>query len=243
MSVYTEYSATALNNEPSILIVPKFVRPGATGIVYCHGYGEDALEPRDLTSTRINMFNLVQALAEAGFPVISCFNAGNQWGNATAVARVTSAAAYLASRVGASSTRVGLMGQSMGHLAVMNWAAQNRAKAAFVLSSMGVADLNDIHNNSSYAASINSAYGGSYTDAAQGATYNPTVNAASKFAGLPWMCWGGSSDTVCPPAKTTALKNAIGPTASYTQVSGGHAFATVGNYDTAQIVAFAQAHA
>lgn len=239
MSVWTNFSVGAVSaGERSIAIYPKnWLNDGSKmGVLYCHGYGGDALECRNAVSQP--MWTIVEAIVNAGFPVLSCDFGGNLWGNSTAIARVTTAKAYLQGTMGAKTGKIGFVGQSMGHLTAMNWVAQNLASTACVVSSMGVCDLNDIYGNPSYTASIDAVYGGAWSNATYGATYNPIINTATKYAGLKWLSYRGDSDTVASPATSAALAAGIGGTASHNTVSGAHDWTTVGNYPVQSIVNF-----
>lgn len=243
VSAYTRFEVGNVSSgERSLAVLPKYWKADGSkmGILYCHGYGGTALECRDAASQ--NMWTIVEALVNAGFPVLSCDFGDNVWGNSTAVARVSTAKTYLQSTLGAKAGKIALVGQSMGHLTAMNWAAANLSSTACVVSSMGVCDLNNIFGNSSYTSSINAAYGGAYSNGTYGATYNPAVNTATKFAGLKWLGHQGASDTTCPPSITAALASAIGATASHNTVTGAHDWATVGNYPVQTIVDFVSAN-
>lgn len=234
-----------VNSENMLLMQPKYWRgdPAKAGIIYCHGYGETELECFRATTADNQLNKLVTRIVEeVGVPVLSCFLGGNQWGNASAQTKLAAAVSYMSATLGASSSKIGFIGNSMGALASMNWIAQNRAKTAFMFSSMGVADLANIRANATYTAAVDAAYSGGYSDATYGATCNPTVNAATKYSGLKWLCYGGSSDTVVPPSTITNLKNAIGSTGTYNQVAGGHAQTTVDNYNAADIISFINAN-
>lgn len=243
--MWTRWDSDLIAGEPAVSILPwDFKGDGKVmGVVACHGYGGDELELYTPDGTKGNFHAIIRAVVAAGYPVVMCYNGGNQWGNSTAVSRVASARSYLQGTLGAKTGKVLLIGQSMGHLAVMNYASQNPANVAAVFSSMGVADLSDIHANPSYTGTIDAAYGGTWTQSANGATSNPTTQAkAGKYAGLPWLCYHGSTDTTCPPTTQSTLQAAIGSTARRVQVSGGHNWTTVGNYNIADIVSFLQSN-
>lgn len=235
MLTSVRHTDTGPSSEPAITILPKIwaANGTVTGIVYCHGFGGTELEAHTPDLPTRAMADFIDTIVGAGYPVLSCYLGGNLWGNPTAVSRVDSAVAYLAT-MGARSDRVGFVGQSMGHLSAMNWVAassSNRAKTRFVLSSMGVCDLNNIHGNPSYGASIDAAYGGAYSNSNQGVASNPSLNSVTKFPALPWLGFYGTSDTTCPPVTARSLANTVGPTATVLEVPGGHDFPTVANWD------------
>jgi alpha-beta hydrolase superfamily lysophospholipase len=241
----SSYYSTALAGEGTLAIYPKMWRPDGTGkaLIYAHGFGGSALECRRPSLPEFNMYALVEAAVEAGYAVLSSDFGGSLWGNSSHLSKITAAVGYLGTAMGANTSRVGFIGQSMGHVAAMNWAAQNRARTAFVVSTIGVADLANINGQSKYTDSITAAYGQAYTDAALGATYNPSVSASSKFAGLPWLGWAGTADTTCPIARTRALAAAIGSTATLREMAGGeHDWASLSAIDVAATVDFMRAN-
>ncbi|WP_160665322.1 alpha/beta hydrolase [Pseudarthrobacter sp. ATCC 49987] len=237
--VSTQYQVGNVSaGERSLAVLPRNWKANGSkmGVLYCHGYGGTAMECRNSASQ--NMWTLVEAIARAGFPVLSCDLGGDIWGNPTAVARVTTARAYLQGTLGAKAGKIALLGQSMGHLTAMNWAAANLASTACVVSSMGVCDLAGIQQDPLFQASINAAYGGTYSNATHGPASNPAVNTAAKYAGLKWLSYRGASDTIAPQPTAVALAAAIGATATANTVPGYHDWATVGNYPVQAIVDF-----
>jgi hypothetical protein len=241
------YVGAGVNGEAHIELLPKFWKGDGTktGILFTHGAGGNELEARNPNYPQVNMLAFLETFVEAGFPVLSCYLGGDQWGNASAVSKVTAARSYLSATMGASSTRVAFVAQSMGHLSAMNWiaaSAGNKAAAAFVISSMGVCDLQNIYAGGGYTASINAAYGGAYNNATQGPASNPTTNAATKYAGLNWLGFVGTSDTTAPAAQAQALATAIGSTARLITPGGSHDWQTVANWDRQAAIDFAVAY-
>jgi len=235
------YLAAGIASEGQLELYPKSWRRDGTmpGVLVAHGAGGTALECRTNSGSNLNWYKFIDALVESGYAVLSLDFGGNTWGNVTAMSRMDAAFTYLTTTMGASSAKVGIVGQSMGHLTAMNWAAQNRSKVAYVVSSMGVANLANIYGNSAYTAQINIAYSGAYSDATYGATYNPYVNTATKFSGLPWLGFAGDSDTTCPPAFTDTLASRIGSTAKVIKATGGaHNWDTTGLWDKDAMLAF-----
>jgi pimeloyl-ACP methyl ester carboxylesterase len=234
MLTAASYYETGVNGETHIEIYPKGWRGDGTkrGIIFSHGANGTELEARNPDGNPFNMYRFVDEIVQLGHPVLSCYLGGNHWGSPAGVSKLAAAVAYMQSTMGAKTDKVGLIGQSMGHLVSMNYTAANRAKVAFVISSMGVADLNDIYQNASYTASINAAYGGSYSNATNGPTSNPSINTSTKFAGLPWLGFAGELDTTCPLPKTQALAAGIGSTATLVEVPNGkHDWTSVGLWD------------
>lgn len=239
-----------------------------TGVVFCHGYNTttspeyEARSP-DPSAGIPNMYRLVDAIVRAGFPVVSCKNGSagltsaspytfpitepaatpggsNGWGNATTENYITQARAYLQSAgIGAKAGKILLIGQSMGHIACIRWAKNNPTLVAGILSSMGVADLSNIYANATYTASINTAHGGTWSQASLGAATNPlTIAQSGVLAAIPWQGWYGSSDTTVPKSTSDAFAAAYGVKADLHYVAGIHDWNAVANYDIDAIITF-----
>lgn len=246
--------------EATLTILPRGWRGDGskTGLVYCHGYTADLIPELEARNPAVGpgMYRILNAIADRlGLPIVSLAMgspggtgnppatpaATNPWGNPTGVNRVGLAKAYLqGAAVGAAPGKVALFGQSMGHLSVMNYAAANLGSVACVVSSMGVADLNNIHGQATYLSSIDTAFGGTWTQAANGATSNPLTQAqAGKFAGLPWRGYVGTADTTAPLAQAQSLAAAIGATASVVPIGGAvHDWNAVAQYPLEDLLAF-----
>lgn len=232
--------------EQSLAVLPKAHKFDNTrmGVIYAHGFGGDALEGRDAVS-KTGLYNILDVIADNGNPVVACDFGGQIWGNDTAIARMTSAVAFLKGALGAKAGKVALIGQSMGHVTVMNWAAQNMAQVACVVGNIPVCDLQDIYGQATYTASINAAYGGSYVDSSNGVAHNPLKMAnAAQFAGLPWKGYTIADDVVATYAKVGAMGTAIGATASVVTLAGtgGHDWPTVAKIDPQAVLAFLKAN-
>jgi alpha-beta hydrolase superfamily lysophospholipase len=181
------------------------------------------------------------------YPTLSCTFAGQQsWGNDTSIATVTDAVNYLQSTFGAASGKVLLVGQSMGHAVLANWARANRALVGGLVGIVPVSDLNDMvtNNRGGTAANINAAYGGTYSDTTHGPTHNPTKYAAADLASLPWLGFYASDDTTVVPSTVTGLRSLIGTSATAVNIgTGGHTDTVVANLNVSQLLAFLAANA
>lgn len=83
-------------------------------------------------------------LASKGTPAIAGDMGGDTFGNATGMARITAAAAYLSSVSGCSTAKYHLLGASMGAMMAYTWAAQNPTKVASICAIIPGADLNKL---------------------------------------------------------------------------------------------------
>lgn len=243
MSTWSRFTSAV--GESSVEIYPKDWVGDASrpGIVFCHAANNVETECRDLTGNIANVYALVDKIVDAGYPVISCYNGGNRWGNGNGIDDVERAVNYMQTTMGAHPTKIGFITRSMGHLYAMNWIASSAARKAetsFVLSLMGVCNLAAIHADPDYTDLVNAAYGGAYSDTTHGPTYNPAVNTAAKYAGLNWQGWSGNSDTTTPAVHGAILAGAIGPTAEWNVTAGDHSRATLANWDYNRMLAFVQ---
>lgn len=226
MLTASTYSDTLVNGEPAVWITPKMWRADGTKtpVIFAKGSNGSVLEPLVSGSKA-----LIERLVRAGFPVLSAYFGGNTWGNTVAQDRMTGALAWLTANGAKPDTFFGI-GYSMGHLTIMNYAANNRSKVRGVISLMGVADMNYLHANT-HTDPINAAYGGTWDAALEGPAYNPAVNSAAKYTGLPWLGYAGTTDVTCPESQMTALVNGIGSSAELVQIPGGHVQATLDGID------------
>lgn len=246
MSTTTLEVGKTFAGEKSLQILPKYYKPDHSrmGVLYCFGYGGDAMEPRDAVN-KAGIYNIMDAIANNGNPVLSADLGGNLWGNDTAISRMDAAANYLQTVMNAAYGPIMIVGESMGHTTAMAWTRVNRSRVAAVVGTIPVCDLNDIYGQVTYTAPINAAYPPSYNNATQGPTHNPLVMAqAGAFAGLPWRGYSISDDTVATYSKVGAMANAIGATATAVTLpgTGGHSFATVGKIDPQDVVNFMRAN-
>lgn len=229
-----EYGTKVVAGEPLLSVVPKMWQGNGTrpAILWCHGVGGKTLDAYQATEGREHMLKIISTIVdELQVPVISAHYGGNQWGNDTAISRINAVVAYAESTIGAKKGGVGLFGHSMGHLNFMNWARLNRSKTLCVVSSIGTCDLNYSYARESNTAGINSAYGGTYSPTVDGPVRSPVINASTKYSGLKWLGFYGSTDVSCPVDTAETLVAGIGSSAQLKVVSGSHSWSTPANYD------------
>lgn len=215
------------------------------GIVFCHGYGDNALAAID-GAGHAGQSQIARRLAEAGYPVLGCDLGGTStWGYTPVQSRINDAITYLQSTVKAKAGKVALVGISMGGCNALVYAANNPANVSCLV---GVAPVNDLqsivtNNTGGLAAAINAVYPSGYSDATYGATYNPTVMAASgKYAGIAVHLWQGSSDGTVNTTPTFYSK--LPPaTSTITYLPGGHAETTWSEVDPGTVINFLKANA
>ena len=158
------------------------------------------------------------------------------WGNATVQSRLDSAFAYLQNVPGVKPGKVILIPQSMGAIASLVWAKNNKSKVAAIVGNIPVTNLTLAWQQGVYTSAINTAYGGSYSEAAYGAARNPVTFAAS-LAGIPGQLWVGATDTLARLSDAQAV-SAAAPSIITMSIPGGHDEATIGAIDLAVTAAF-----
>jgi pimeloyl-ACP methyl ester carboxylesterase len=236
------------SGEGDAILTPKNYKADGTvpGVIWLHGSGGSHLTAVDENAYPTERAN-ARAIAER-YPLLSIDAGGiSTWGNDTAVARITTAKAYLQGAVGAKAGQIILAGQSMGGQNALVWAAQNLASVAAVFLVFPVCNLSDIvtNNRQGAAAVINSAYSGGWSEATYGAVHNPaTLSTSGALNGLRAQMWmSDASDTIVLQATQLALAAAIGATCETHQMVGGHAEATAGNVDQAAVLAWLNTYA
>ncbi len=162
------------------------------------------------------------------------------WGNATLKSRLDAMYSYTQGLSRVKKGKVILVGQSMGGLAMLNWARANKSKVAAVVGVIPVTNMNSAIANG-YSAPVAAAYGGAYSDASYGAQYNPRVFAAD-LAGIPGQLWVGATDQIANTTDAGAVVAAASSIKMMT-IAGAHAESTLGNIDLAEMARFLTANA
>ena len=107
-------------------------------------------------------------------------------------------------------------------------------------------NLTDVHTNNrgGVTTQINTAYGGTYSEASFGATYNPQTRAtAGAFSGIPMLIYSAASDTIALDSTITTFVSSVGASATKVQIAGAHDNATFSSIPTAAILSFIAANA
>lgn len=170
----------------------------------------------------------LDVLAETGHPIIAADLGGpSTWGSDASLARTTDAFNYIIARMGAKSDKALLWGGSMGTLTALLWAKANPTKVAALAVSLPVLNLQDVHDNRTFGATvygpiIETAYGGAAGYAAALATKNPAATPAS-WAGVPMKLWYSEDDPVAIPSEVAAFAAASGAQ-TVSQGAAGHTF-------------------
>lgn len=231
--IASEYSVGVVPDadagEHKVIMRPKFPPPSPVpGALWVHGasgtalFAIDPLGRQSLLSDKLISGSRCTGLSHnLGGPTT--------WGNATAITRMTQAYNRLQLLTNVKPGPVWLISSSMGAQTSLNWAAQNPTKVKGVISIIPVINPTDIvtNNRMGYAASVNSAYAGGWSEATYGAVYNPqTLATAGKFAGIPMLLWYGTTDALCTPAQMTAFAAKPGMDVTLIPIAGGHEMST-----------------
>lgn len=218
---------TVYASEQCIDISPKFpYAPVMKGVSYVHGAGSNAdycLSP--LGNQAARTFTV-----SSKYPAIAGDNGGQQtWGNDTAITRLGGNLTRLQARADVHDSEYALIGDSMGGIVSLNYAAQATVKPKAMVMVIPVINIEDIraNNRSGYAASINAAYGGAYNESTMGATKNPyTMRAAAKLQGIPMLIFYGATDTLCLPTFVQQFAAADPTKRTLVSIPTGHDFDT-----------------
>lgn len=242
MTIFTQHSVgTVSSGENALIIKPKYPPVVAQrGVMFVHGAGSTATYCID---TYGRQSSLTGAIANAGFTCFSGDIGGTStWGNSTAMARMTTAYNYLQTQPGVKPGKVALISGSMGGLTSLNWAAANPTLVSAVVSVIPVINPNDIvvNNRGGYAASINAAYGGAWSEATSGATNNPRTMAtnSAKLQGIPMLFFYGTTDTLCMPAQVEGFAASAGMNVTLVPLATGHEEASYTAVDHPRVTAF-----
>jgi pimeloyl-ACP methyl ester carboxylesterase len=200
-------------SEADVILTPNagmsfdnLAHPTKRAVLFAHGAGGTAYHA--IWANEINQVGgpkICKTIAEAGWPVVAGDLAGPAaWGNTTFRSRVSDLKTF-AQNKGARSGTVHIVGVSMGGL-VLNWVRANLSLVASVILILPAINpeyvrANNIGNN---AAAINTAYGGSYVDATERATSNPSYYAGTgDLDSVPIQCWHVTDDIYTPNSMYT----------------------------------------
>lgn len=206
------------------------------GLLYCHGGGATALEATAYSSPGIAA--IVRALASRYIVLSTDLGGTRTYGNDTVIARVGTARTYLQSTLGAKAGPVHMIGASMGAQSAFVYARANPSHVASIVGLVPLIDLTDIHANNrlNTTADINTAYGGSYSEATYGATHNPATFASQ--LSMPIHLWYANDDEAVI-AQTVLDFQADAPDCEITDVGAlGHTPAAISAVPPADVLDF-----
>lgn len=223
------YSAAAPSEQQALRTRLGYVGDGTrTGIVCCHSGTARAGTGALATSGISTAFPQIQSwLADCGWPVVTPDLGGDTACNDTGSSRVAEARAWLqASPRSAKPGKVILLGWSEGGGTAMKYALDNPGNVAAMVLLQPLSDLQDIvtNNRGGFAALVNAAYSGGYSDGTYGADHNPKLFASTlAAANIPaWVAYA-TDDAVVIPSSVAAVVSGLGSTATVGFTStGGH---------------------
>ncbi|NIJ87004.1 hypothetical protein FHY35_004054 [Xanthomonas arboricola] len=238
MAALSLFSGLVRSGENDLIVARDAVLPPARGVIYVHG--AEGAPPGGLAWTGLRgRWPIMQAVSRRSTIISSDLGGNATWGNSTVVDAIGQARNVLLAQPGVAQHPVGLLCQSMGAGGGVAWAAANRSLVSRIVLLIPALNTDDIRANSGYAADINAAYGGTYSEERDGPTHNPlTIAKAGKLAGLPIQLWYGDSDTLCKPEFALQFAAAVGSTCELRKMYGGHAEETVYNIDPEAVAAF-----
>lgn len=138
----------------------------------------------------------VRSLASAGMAVVVPGTSGSSWGNDDAIDGIGRAVAHLREELGCRD-QVGLLGYSMGALAVCGWARSHVHEVAAIALVTPAVDLAHQHEQGVYRREIEHAHRGRHAFAAALPTLDPHAYAAS-LTSIPIRVWYSRDDPVIP---------------------------------------------
>lgn len=218
---------------------PKFPpTPKLGGVMMVHGAGSNATYPLDSYGKQNER---LAAVVDAGFTVTSADNGGSQtWGNQRSIDALDRAYGHTVSQKGATGSKVAIMGDSMGGVVALGWAAQNRDKVSCFIGTIPVISIHDIVSNDrgGYGSLASAAYDGWDAADRQGYDLSLSGGARTPLRGLPMLIFYGTNDTICVPSVTEAFKTAMGSSCTLVPMPLGHEEAAYSTPDRTRIVDF-----
>ena len=161
---------------------------------------------------------LVDQIVQAGYPcgliqpTATPTGIGNLWANDNAYSFIDAMKTYLqGSEVGARAGKIVVVGLSQGALNALAYAGRYPEKVAAVQAYLPNTSLAATKAAAGYTASLNSAYGGNYTDATYGAQHSPEImmNLATNPYTMPINLVYASDDPVIPFSYPNAFASTV----------------------------------
>lgn len=161
-----------------------------------------------------------QAIAAAGFVVISSLWGGETWGNDAGTAKVAEAVTWAGAN-GIKTTKVGAYAGSHGAAVALNYWKANPSKVGACVLIVPALNLDNVYtDNVTQQADMNAAYGGSY--ATNGLAHSPHRFSGDIDGLAPVLVYYANDDTVIRAADVTSFATAMGVNATELG-AGGHA--------------------
>lgn len=192
-------------NEQEMVWLPGHINTAKYGVVLCHGANAH-YQFADVS--RWGSVPLASRLAEAGIPCVAGAFGNNAFANDTAMSRIDAAITYLNAKAGVPTSKVHLIGFSMGGGTAFRYAQLNPTKAASVTGIMPMCDIDYLYqgNLGGLRADIGTAWGVTYPDPLP-AGANLYTNAAN-MASVPSMLLYSDADAFITVSSVTAMASA-----------------------------------
>lgn len=193
-------------------------------VIWNHPY--DSPYDQDIAGTGDSgwTFALTSYLLDHGIAIVAGNDAGDQFGGSAVMTSISSL--YTAVNGTYSVGKVMLYGESMGGAATLNWTARNPSMP--IIGAMLISGVCD-------TSLFTSGFGTWTYDAA----YNPMLETASGWTGLPlFMASSPQDNTVNEAANTDDFITHLGGVATVTHVETTGDHLTAGNYPTTQMESF-----
>lgn len=218
-----------------------------TGVVLCHGSNN----PQEYaTFNNLGSAPIPGYLAWHGIPSVAAEMDNQAWGNDTAMADITTAAAYMAAQTGVSATSFILLGVSMGGLTAIRYSILNPGNVRAVVGIIPLTNLVGFYNNNvgGSQAEIGTAWG---VTAPAALPASADVQAQGINLTVPARIYYSHTDTTVQPADTIAFCSAVNHSQGIVPTdvgANGHSEATIADVDNlgagqfSDTLAFIQAH-
>lgn len=198
---------------------------GKYGCVVVHGSGAP-LEYVDVLA--YESAKLAGHIAHAGIPVIGAEMSKQAWGNDASQTDIGNAITRLAAQTGAPSTKVCLVGVSMGGLTALRYAINNPTKVACVVGIIPLTNLVYMYENNvgGSQAEIATAWG---VTAPAALPTNADIQSQADLLTVPTKLYYSGSDATIRPVDTTGFASAAGTPITPVNVGTlGHSEDTIG---------------
>lgn len=225
---YSQGRIRAANTDQ--LFTPFTIRGASKfGVMALHG----ATAPDNFAlGSRWQSSKIISHVAHAGIPVVSGQMSGDSFANDNAMTDMTNALPLLA-QAGCSTTKVHLIGMSMGCLLAIRWAGLNPTKVASIQGVIPATSIDRLYqtNAGGLRASIGTAWGVTYPTPLPAGADLTGAYATILANSIPVRLHYTSSDAFIDPAGLIADAALMGATTVDLGGTSGHTEATIGLFN------------
>lgn len=221
----------------------------AVGVIYAPGGGGLETSWQVASATNPNEVNEViqQVTDRPGWTPgyrLTTFASNWTWGNDTVIQQISDLYAYSQSHHAFSSTKVHLLGVSMGTTCVLNWAKDNPTKVASIACLLPAVDIQDIEDHNRATAIPIPAPSTAYGNSRPPDNRTPARNGSS-YLSIPVKLWYSTNDSICIPSAVTTFAAASGAELVSIGNQSGGAIAGHGlnqGFDTGSVIDYFDQH-